>query len=162
MEWYLTEFFSKKRYIHSRICYWSCPLQHACQLGWRWGELTHRGSVMYISENWVIIGSGNGLAHIWCQAITCTNDDILSIIPLRTNLREFQIKIQKFLSRKWSWNCNLHHHRHLAWGWVELIDCQHASAHHKDHLQKQITWLYPKTAHDQHPRFSSRNTSPQY
>ena len=29
----------------------------------------------------VIIGSCNGLASVWCQAITWTNDDLLSIGP---------------------------------------------------------------------------------
>ena len=47
-------------------------------------ELTHCSLVMQTaSENLVIIGSGNGLAPIWCQAITFTNDDLSSVEPLQ-------------------------------------------------------------------------------
>ena len=38
-----------------------------------------------VSANVVIIGSGNGLAPVWCQAITWTNADLLSIGPSPTN-----------------------------------------------------------------------------
>ena len=40
---------------------------------------------MYVSVNCIIIGSGNGLAPVRYQAITWTNDDLLSIGPLGTN-----------------------------------------------------------------------------
>ena len=32
----------------------------------------------YASVDWVIIGSGNGLSPVRCQAITWTNDELLS------------------------------------------------------------------------------------
>ena len=44
----------------------------------------------------VIIGSGNGLAPVWCQAFTWTNADLLLIAPLGTNFNEISIKIQQF------------------------------------------------------------------
>ena len=44
--------------------------------------------------NWVIIGSGNGLAPVWCQAITWTNADSLSICPVGTCFSEIWIKIK--------------------------------------------------------------------
>ena len=44
-----------------------------------------------MSMNWVMIGSGNGLLPIQCQAITWTKVHILSIGPLE---------------KKIQWNCN--------------------------------------------------------
>ena len=58
-------------------------------------------SAAYKSVNWVNIGSDNGLTPVWHQAITWTNDDLLSFGPLRTNFSEIRIKIQIFHS----WKC---------------------------------------------------------
>ena len=41
------------------------------------------------------IGSGNGLAPVWRQAI----DDWLSIAPLETNVSDIWMKIQNFHSK---------------------------------------------------------------
>ena len=49
--------------------------------------------------NWDIIGSGNGLAPIRCQANTWTNADLLSIDSWEIHVNEISIKIQAF-SRK--------------------------------------------------------------
>ena len=46
------------------------------------------------------IGSVNGLLLIWGQAITWTDDDLLSIGPFETNVREIWIKIQTFSFKK--------------------------------------------------------------
>ena len=46
----------------------------------------------------VIIGSGNGLAPVWCQAITSTNDDLLDRPP---GWMKFESKYVSFLS----WIC---------------------------------------------------------
>ena len=44
---------------------------------------------MYVSRNWVIIGSGNGLSPDRRQAITWINTDLLSIEPLgNTSIQE--------------------------------------------------------------------------
>ena len=51
--------------------------------------------------NWVIIGTGNGLASVWRQAITWTSDNSLSIWTLATNFDEILWKIQIFLWQKW-------------------------------------------------------------
>ena len=56
---------------------------------------------VYLSFNWVIIDSGNGLAPIWCQAITWTNHDLVSI------LMKFKTKYKTFLSSKFIWKCHL-------------------------------------------------------
>ena len=40
----------------------------------------------YVLEIWVIIGSDNGLAPNWCQAIIWANDDLLSTDLLGTSL----------------------------------------------------------------------------
>ena len=45
---------------------------------------------------WVIIGLGNGLAPVWCQAITCTNDDLSWNGPWGANFRQIQIKIPNY------------------------------------------------------------------
>ena len=34
-----------------------------------------------MSENYAIIGSGNGLLFVRCQAITCSCADVLAIVP---------------------------------------------------------------------------------
>ena len=48
----------------------------------------------------VIIVSVNGLLFVGCQAITCTNADLLSIWPLGVYLSETLIKIQKPFFKK--------------------------------------------------------------
>ena len=48
-------------------------------------------------EDGITISSGNGLPPVQHQAITCTNDDLLSIEPLRTNFNETLTTIQNFL-----------------------------------------------------------------
>ena len=56
--------------------------------------------IQYVSEDWVIIGWGNGLVLVQCQAITWTNDDLLSVGPTETNLSEIWIKMQSFSFKK--------------------------------------------------------------
>ena len=51
---------------------------------------------IYVSMNWVSIGSGNALSPVGCQAITWTNADLLSIVPLGMNFSEIWIEIQSF------------------------------------------------------------------
>ena len=59
--------------------------------------LTHRDQVMHICvSKLIIIGSDNGLAPGWYQAIICTNIGIVLIQPLGTNLNEILIRIQIF------------------------------------------------------------------
>ena len=53
-----------------------------------------------MSENWVSIGSDNGLLAIRRQAIILTNAEILSIGPLGTNFSEILIRIQTFSFKK--------------------------------------------------------------
>ena len=48
------------------------------------------------SVNWVSIGSDNGLSPVWLQAITWTNNGLLSIGNLGTNFSEIWIKIHNF------------------------------------------------------------------
>ena len=45
---------------------------------------------------WASFGSDNGLLPVWCQIITWTNTDLLSIRPLGTNFSEIWIKTQNF------------------------------------------------------------------
>ena len=51
---------------------------------------------LYVSVNWVSIGSGIGLPPVRSQAITWTNADFLSIGHSRTNFNEMLIEIQTF------------------------------------------------------------------
>ena len=70
-------------------------------------SLMLRDAYVYAPVNWVIIGSGNGSAPVWHQAITWTNADLLPIGPLGTNFIDIWIKIQNLLSRKCIWKCRL-------------------------------------------------------
>ena len=47
----------------------------------------------YELVTYAIIVSDNGLSPVWCQAISWTNTDLLSIGPLGTNFGEISIKI---------------------------------------------------------------------
>ena len=60
--------------------------------------LTHWGQVMhiYVSVNYTIIGSDNGLSPVRRQTIIWTNDGLLSIRPLGTCFIEISLEIQKF------------------------------------------------------------------
>ena len=57
--------------------------------------------------NWVSIGSGNGLSLVRRQAITWTNDGLLSIGLLETNVSEIWIGILSFSFNKFIWKCRL-------------------------------------------------------
>ena len=73
----------------------ACPDRSDKLASTHWGQETQ----ISISE-WVIIGSGNGLSPVRCQAITWTNDDIISIVPSKTYFSEISIKIYKFSIKK--------------------------------------------------------------
>ena len=68
---------------------------------------------IYVSLNWVTIGSGNSLSPVQCQTITWTNDDLLSVNnPLGTNFNEIWIKRRKNQLKKIHLKCclqNVHH-----------------------------------------------------
>ena len=55
---------------------------------------------MYASVNWVIIGSGNGLSPVRRQAITWTNDALLSFGLMGTDFSEIGIGILSFSFKK--------------------------------------------------------------
>ena len=60
----------------------SCNKHHSFIL------LTHCGLWWHmLLQNFVIIGLGNVLSYIWCQAITWTNADLMSIVPSGTNFK---------------------------------------------------------------------------
>ena len=96
------KFQSKYNHIHSRKCIWECNLQNVSHFVYAWKYLTHLPLVLHIyaSVNWAIIGSGNGLSPIWCQAITWTNAGLLSIGLLGTNFSEFWIRILSLSCKK--------------------------------------------------------------
>ena len=66
---------------------------------------------IYASVNWVIIGSGNDLLPVQCQAITWTN-----VGPMGTNFCEVRNKIlyNNFHRREWIWKCCLQNGSHFA------------------------------------------------
>ena len=73
-------------------------LQDICQ-----EDLTHLPSPecrIYLSVNWVSIGSDNGLSPVRRQAITWTNAHLLSIGPLGTKFGQIRIKTHKFSFKK--------------------------------------------------------------
>ena len=55
---------------------------------------------IYVPGNWVIIGSGNGLAPGRRQAITSSNADILSVGLLGTDSNGIEIKTPHFSPQK--------------------------------------------------------------
>ena len=55
---------------------------------------------IYVSVNWVSIGSDNGLSPVRRQAIAWTTAHLLSIGPLETNFSEIIIKIHTFSFKK--------------------------------------------------------------
>ena len=57
--------------------------------------ITHWCLVSYVCVKYVIIDSGNGLSPLRRHGITSTNDDLVPIGPLVTNLNEIQIKTQR-------------------------------------------------------------------
>ena len=69
-----------------------------CQSRFEERELTHLPLVphMYVSRNWVSIGSVNGLLPVQHQAITLSNADLLLLGPFGTNLNKIWIEIQNF------------------------------------------------------------------
>ena len=70
---------------------------------------------IYAYVNWVIIGSGISMAPNRWQAITWTNEDLLSIGPLQTNFREILIEIQTFFhSRQHIWKYYLQNGSHFV------------------------------------------------
>ena len=70
-----------------------------------------------MSWNFVIIGSGNGLVHIWHQTITWTNADLLLITPLRTNFTEIWNQTQTFSFKKIHiWKCHQQNVRQFVQG----------------------------------------------
>ena len=62
---------------------------------------------MYVSLNWVIIGSGNGLLPVQYQAITWTNAALLSIGLLGTISVKLEPWFYHFHLRKCIWKCCL-------------------------------------------------------
>ena len=54
----------------------------------------------FVSMNWVIIGSGNGLLPNQHQANTWFNAELLSIALLGIHVSKIRIKIQQFSNKK--------------------------------------------------------------
>ena len=85
---YVNHFLNIIFFYHITLSVWyilnSCDIQiispHCC---------------IYVSMNQVNIGSDNGLAPVWCQAVVWTNVGLLSIGYLGTNFSEILIKITK-------------------------------------------------------------------
>ena len=64
-------------------------------------KLTHLPQCrIYTSKNWVIIGPGNGLFPVWCQAIIWINAALLSIGLMGTYFNEIWIGILSFSFNK--------------------------------------------------------------
>ena len=64
--WYKNVIWMNMIYIHIYLWIWWSNVWHI--EAWR---------CIYVSEDFVIIGLGNGLAPVWCQGITLTNADLL-------------------------------------------------------------------------------------
>ena len=130
---------------------------HGKQISFPWGwiyslkihlcSLTHWGWVMHICiSKPTIIGSDNGLSPFRCQAITWTNDDLLSIGLWGTKFKEIFIKIKPFSLKNCISKCHLPKLRPSCRGliWVD-------SPRKKNHLWPQwfdnVVWLILMTVH---------------
>ena len=103
------------RYVSSAICFiwfnsftfigcyheWICSSFIASKhiLLTPWGRMTH-----ICTSKLLIIGSGNGLAHVWHQAVIWTSVGILSTGSSGTNCSESWIKMQQFSFKKMQLN----------------------------------------------------------
>ena len=118
------KFQSEFKHFHSRKCTWTCRLWNGvhfvsaskCEnyniasttvilsgipVGNNFLPLTHWGRVTHICvSELTIISSDNGLSPGRRQAIIWTNDGILFIGPLGTNVSESLIEIQTFSLKK--------------------------------------------------------------
>ena len=56
---------------------------------------------LHASMMWAIIGSGNGLAPVWFQAVAFTNADILWIEPLVIQISDLNQNTIIFYQGKW-------------------------------------------------------------
>ena len=88
---------------------------------------------IYVSVNWLNIGSDNGLTPIWCQSITWTNTDLLRIGPSGTNFSESWIKKKNFIqvaailfTGRWA---------------NEVFNSQYCSCHNKCAWHAMYWWL---------------------
>ena len=87
------------------IVYWRIKkkslLTHIC-IPWPWWD-----NSLWLSDNiwhqWALSWSVqvNGLSPVWCQAITLTKADLLSMGPLAINFSEIWDKIKSFLWKRY-------------------------------------------------------------
>ena len=66
----------------------------------KYGWHIEAGWHIYVAMNWVIIGSGSGLAPMWCQAITWINDDLSPTGPQGTHFNEVLFEVWTFSFKK--------------------------------------------------------------
>ena len=100
---------------------------------------------IYVSINWVIIGPGNGLSLVRCQAITWTNAGLLSIGLMGTYFSEIWIEILSFSFKKMQLKMSsarmvvnkLGHHWSRQW----LVACS-APSHYLNQCWIIVNWTY--------------------
>ena len=95
---------------------------------------------IYASMTWVIIGSGNGLSPIWCQAITWTNVNFLSIDPSGTNFSEILIKTHNFSFMKMHLKMSSVKWQPFCPGRDELTEC--ALAYYSERARSEHLFLH--------------------
>ena len=81
--------------------------------------------------NWIIIGSDNGLAPGWCQAITWTNDHLLLIRPIWTSLIKIRIKTHKYIFQMSSISVKLNIHLISKTWCLHMLWCLFMISSHK-------------------------------
>ena len=83
-----------------------------------------RPSGPYMSVNYTITGSDNGLSRGWRQAIIWASAGILSTGPLRTIFNKSLLKFIHFHSRKCIWKCHLENGIRFCLGF-KLLNTKH-------------------------------------
>ena len=99
---------------------------------------------IYVSVNWVSIGSGNGLSPVRRQTITGTNADILST-NLETNFNEILIDIHDFSLMKMHLKMSSEKWRPFCPGGDELRNNDSHLAHIVENFQRFILLFVIKT-----------------
>ena len=75
------------------------------------------------SWNFVINGTNEGLSPVQQQVITWTNDELLSIKPLRTNFSETGIKIENFSHKETLLKILFSDYEPFCWGCCPQKGC---------------------------------------
>ena len=119
-----------KNYWLNSVFSWRIPtcVAHDCKIeifiGHFWMRWVVIRAGLYCPHLWAqLVGSDNGLLPFWCEVITWTNADLLSIGSIETNFSESWMKIQQSSVKKHTCKCCLQKCSHFISGINVLTHC---------------------------------------